>query len=464
MPRLSMEIVSHKFSIHPSFSPMKQKTQKFNPDLSLRIKDEVSKQIESNVIEVTKYPTWLANIVPVLKKDGKIRICVDYRDLNKASPKDNFPLPNISILIDNCAKHELQLLVDCFTGYHQILTDKEDVEKTAFITPWGVYHYRKFFDRLRRYNLKLNPAKYAFGIPAGKLLGFIVSRRGIELDPSKIKLLRKYAPTEWTEQCQKAFDKIKDYLSNPPVLVPPRPDIPLLLYLSVLDNAFGWVFGQHDEIGKLAKWQMLLSDFDIVCMTQKSVKGQALADHLAENPVDEEYEPLRTYFPNEEVLLVSEYIAESYPGWRMFFDGAVNFKGSGIGAVLVSESGQHYPVAAKLRFKCTNNIAEYKACIMGLRLALDMNIQELLVIGDSDLLIHQVQREWATKNAKILPYLHLAQKQCKRFRKIGFKHTLRIQNKFDDVLATISSMIQHPEKSYIDPLEISLKEQHAYCS
>ena len=110
--------------------------------MSLRIKEEVMKQIESKVVEVTKYPTWLSNIVPVAKKDGKIRICVDYRDLNKASPKDNFPLPNIHILIDNCAKHELQSFVDCFAGYHQILMDEEDAEKTTFITPCGVYRYR----------------------------------------------------------------------------------------------------------------------------------------------------------------------------------------------------------------------------------------------------------------------------------------------------------------------------------
>ena len=69
-------------------------------------------------------------------------ICVDYRDLNKASPKDNFLLPNIHILIDNCAKHEMQSFVDCYAGYHQILMDEEDAEKTAFITPSGVYHYR----------------------------------------------------------------------------------------------------------------------------------------------------------------------------------------------------------------------------------------------------------------------------------------------------------------------------------
>ena len=118
---------------------------------------------------------------------------------------------------------------------------------------------KKFFDHLRRYNLKFNLAKCAFGVPAGKMLGFIVSIRGIDLDPFQIKtiqecedekggdeflreveyisrfisqstvlcesifkLLKKYAPTKGTEECQISFDIIKNYLSNPPVLVPPR--------------------------------------------------------------------------------------------------------------------------------------------------------------------------------------------------------------------------------------------------
>ena len=80
--------------------------------------------------------------MPVLKKDGKVRMCVDYRDLNKASPKDDFPLPNIHILLDNCAKHEVASFVDCYAGYHQIIMDDEDAEKTSFITPWGTYCYR----------------------------------------------------------------------------------------------------------------------------------------------------------------------------------------------------------------------------------------------------------------------------------------------------------------------------------
>ena len=110
--------------------------------MSDKIKEEIMKQLSAKVIRVVQYTTWLANIVPLPKKDGKIRVCVDYWDLNKASPKDNFPLPNIHILVDNCAKHEIQSFVDCYAGYHQILMDEKHAEKTAFTTPWGTYCYR----------------------------------------------------------------------------------------------------------------------------------------------------------------------------------------------------------------------------------------------------------------------------------------------------------------------------------
>ncbi|XP_060202191.1 uncharacterized protein LOC132630651 [Lycium barbarum] len=96
-------------------------------------------------------------------------------------------------------------------------------------------------------------------------------------------------------------------------------------------------------------------------------------------------------------------------------------------------------------------------------MVLDMDIDELLVIRDSDLLIHQVQGEWATKIEKILPYVNLAQKLCKKFKKIEFPYTPRAHNEFADALDTIASMIQHPKSSHIDPLRISLKEEHVRC-
>jgi hypothetical protein len=80
--------------------------------------------------------------VPVPKKDGKVRMCVDYRDLNKASPKDDFPLPHIDVLVDSTAKFNVFSFMDGFSGYNQIKMAPEDREKTSFITPWGTFCYK----------------------------------------------------------------------------------------------------------------------------------------------------------------------------------------------------------------------------------------------------------------------------------------------------------------------------------
>ncbi|XP_049413101.1 uncharacterized protein LOC125876043 [Solanum stenotomum] len=115
------------------------------------------KQLTANVIRVVQYTTWMTNVVPVPKKDGKIRVCVDYRDLNKASPKDNFPLPNIHILVDNCAKHEIQSFVDCYAGYHQILMDEKDAEKNCFHHPMGCHQCQIHSDLIHSPPLELHP-------------------------------------------------------------------------------------------------------------------------------------------------------------------------------------------------------------------------------------------------------------------------------------------------------------------
>ena len=100
-----------------------------------------------------------------------------------------------------------------------------------------------------------------------------------------------------------------------------------------------YIFQKPMPTGRLAKWQMLLTEFDIVYVTRIAMKAQALVDHLTENPIDEEYEPLKTYFPDEEVLYVDEFVSEDcHSVWKLFFDGVVNVKRVGIGAV-ISESG-----------------------------------------------------------------------------------------------------------------------------
>ena len=91
---------------------------------------------------MVQYLEWLANVVLVPKKDGKVKVCVDFRNLNKASPKDDFPLPHIDMLVDSTSRHAMLSFTDGFFGYNQILMAPEDREKTYFITEWGTYCYR----------------------------------------------------------------------------------------------------------------------------------------------------------------------------------------------------------------------------------------------------------------------------------------------------------------------------------
>ncbi|KAL0395319.1 UNVERIFIED_CONTAM: Transposon Tf2-12 polyprotein [Sesamum latifolium] len=185
---------------------------------------------------------WISSIVPVRKKNGQIRVCVDFRDLNNACPKDDFPLSIAELMIDATTGHEALSFMDGSFGYNQIRTAPADEELTAFRTPKGIYCYkvmpfglknagatyqramqrifddmlykniecyvddlvvkskkrenhlydlRKVFERLRRYQLKMNPSKCAFGVTSEKFLGFIVRQRDIEIKQAKIDAILK---------------------------------------------------------------------------------------------------------------------------------------------------------------------------------------------------------------------------------------------------------------------------------
>src|ERR1043165_1692494 len=100
------------------------------------------KQFNIGFLAVTSYPQWVANVVPIPKKDGKVRMCVDYRDLNRASPKDDFSLPHIDILVDNTTHAKVFSFMDGFSGYNKIKMEPEDMGKTTFINPWGTFCYK----------------------------------------------------------------------------------------------------------------------------------------------------------------------------------------------------------------------------------------------------------------------------------------------------------------------------------
>ena len=224
----------------PSFKPVKQKRRSFAPERQKAINEEVGKLLQVGAIREVEYPEWLATVVLVKKANGKWRLCIDFTDINKACPKDSFPLPRIDLILDATADHELLNFMDAFSGYNQISMDPDDQEKTSFVTAQGTYCYRvmpfglknagatyqrlvnrmfqkqigatmevyiddmlvksttaglhiahlfEAFQILGNYNMKLNPAKCAFGVSTGKFMGFIVNHRGIEANPNKIKVV-----------------------------------------------------------------------------------------------------------------------------------------------------------------------------------------------------------------------------------------------------------------------------------
>jgi hypothetical protein len=113
------------------------------------VKSEVQRLLDATVICEVMYPKWLANTVPVKKKNGKWRMCIDFTDLNKATPKDNYPLPRMDQVVDSAANAAIMSLLDCFSGYHQCWMAKEDEEKTSFITPFGTFCFVRMLEGLK---------------------------------------------------------------------------------------------------------------------------------------------------------------------------------------------------------------------------------------------------------------------------------------------------------------------------
>lgn len=200
----------------------------------------MDKLLANGFIREAQYPTWLSNPVLVPKPNGTWGTCIEFSDLNKACPKDCFPLPNIDQMVDAIAGYELLSFMDAYSGYNQIFMHVADQEHTSFRTDKEVYCYKVMpfglknagatyqrlvnrmfkgqigrnmevyvddmlvksktakghardleegFATLRRYDMKLNPLKCTFGVASGKFLGFIVSARGIEANPAKIQAL-----------------------------------------------------------------------------------------------------------------------------------------------------------------------------------------------------------------------------------------------------------------------------------
>ncbi|PKI74767.1 hypothetical protein CRG98_004785 [Punica granatum] len=210
----------------------------------------------------------------------------------------------------------------------------------------------------------------------------------------------------------------------------------------------------------IAKWRCQLTKYDSEYVSRTSVKGQAIADHLAQFPIKDDT-LINFDFPDEGILQVNG--EEDKPTWKMYFNGAVNSIGSGIDAVLISPDGRYYPVAAKINFSYTNNVAEYEACSLGLQAAIDFKVKELEVFGDSMLTIFQTLGQWKTKDAKLVSYHEYLEELEENFEKISFTYTPSMKNQFADALSTLASMVSITKENLIEPLKIEIAKGPAHC-
>ena len=138
MPGLDQSIVEHRLPIKSRFRPHQQPARRCNPNILLNIKAEITKLIAAKFIRQCRYAEWISNVVPNYKKNGKLRVCIDFKNLNKATLMDGYPMPVADLLVDAAARHRIISFMDGNGGYNQIFMAEEDIPKTAFRCPGHV--------------------------------------------------------------------------------------------------------------------------------------------------------------------------------------------------------------------------------------------------------------------------------------------------------------------------------------
>ena len=392
-----------------------------------------------------------------------------------------------------------------------------------------IAHLAEAFQILKECNMKLNPSKCAFGVSAGKFLGFIVNNRGIEANPDKIKVvLNMSSPSnikevqrltgriaalsrfvsrasdkcqpffqvlkkafQWDAHCEEAFAALETYLSSPPILVSPYEGKLLTLYLAISDfstsavlirdkdrvqhlvyycsralrgveeryqkmeklilalvttarklrpyfqaytieipieNPMKQVLHKPETSGRLMKWAIELSEFDIRYKPKTTIKGQILADFIME-------------FTSAELAKATQTMPD-LPTWRLSVDGAANAQGSGAGLILTSLEGIDIEYVLRFGFGASNNEAEYEVVIAGLNLSHSMEVDQLEVCSDSQPVVKQIEDSYEARGEKLILYLKKVWELLKKFVRVQVRHIPRAENLRADALAKLATASQ----------------------
>ncbi|GKV02599.1 hypothetical protein SLEP1_g15017 [Rubroshorea leprosula] len=525
--------------------PVAQKQRLFEGERLKVIKEEVEKLLQAGFIRRVDYCEWVANPVLVKKANGKWRMCIDYTNLNDACPKDCYPMPNIDKLVESASGNERLSLLDAYSGYHQVPMALEDEEKTSFYTgneiycyvmmPFGLKNagatYQKMVTIVFRAQIgrnlevyvddivnriRLNLAKCIFGVESGKFLGFMVSQRGIEVNPEKIRAIAEMEPPKSVKDIQrltgrvvalhrfisKSADKCLPFfkiMSSPPLLTKAKDGEILYLYLGISDEAISSVLVREE-----AKQQKPIYYISSV------LHGVELRYPIAEKAalaVVTLARKLRPYFQSHPIIILTDqplrqilqkpecsgrlvkwaielgefeiafqqrfairaqalvdFIVECTPGnsiptlepndWTLYVDGASSSKGSGAGALLIGPDGYRSEHALKFNFGATNNMAEYEALLLGLQLALELKLSVIQVYSDSQLVVNQINSICEVVDPVMVKYVALvAELKCK-FQKFCLSKIPRTENEQADSLSKFpSDSSSHSRSVFVEVLD-----------
>ncbi|GKA11337.1 reverse transcriptase domain-containing protein, partial [Tanacetum coccineum] len=459
-----------------------QKKRILAPNRRKVVIDEVNKWLQAGIVRRVRYLTWVANLVLVKKVDGSWRMCIDFKDLNRACPKDSYPLPKIDWKIESLIGFQYKCFLDTYKGYHQIQMTKKDKEKTAFHAEDGVFCYTKMpfslknagatyqrlvnsvfkeqigvnleayvddmviksrtkqdiikdieqtFLTLRRINMKLNPKKCSFGMEEGKFLGYIVTLEGIRANLEKQR---------WTEAAEAVFLEMNKLVSELPTLTTPNKGETLMMYLAIANEAVSAVLLTERDMRKMPIHYVSRS-LQGAKINYAPMKKLAMAlVHVARW--------LRRYFQAHPIKVITDSpigqvlnnSGASGRAWRLYIDGALNNEGSGAGLILIAPNDVEYYYALRLNFSNSNNDVEYEALLAGLRIAKEMHVKDIHFFVDSKLVASQVEGSYEAKGERMIKYLEKFLELAGAFNRFRITHIPIAENRKADALSKLAAV------------------------
>ncbi|XP_021856710.2 uncharacterized protein [Spinacia oleracea] len=316
--------------------------------------------MDAGFIRPCQYPDWVANVVLVPKPNGTWRMCVDYTDLNKACPKDSFPLPKIDRLVDSTAGHAMMSFMDAYSRFHQIPLWPEDQEKTSFVTEQGLYCYK-----VMSFGLKNAPATFQ------RLVNTVFAKQlGRNIEAYIDDMIR--------DEVHLPVYFISHMLQNAELKYPTIEKFGFALFLAskklrlyflahslivYTDQPLKQPFTNLEGSGRMLNWAIELNAFVISYEPRKAIKGQAFADFIVE-------------------MTRPAHLKNDKTQWVVRVDGSATQNGCGAGIIYESPEGDVYEYAMRFNFQASNNEAEYEALICGIQMSKAAGAAEVLVLSD----------------------------------------------------------------------------------